>query len=230
MAVLSSVPRFMYPYSLELRSLRSLFSDFYVPFIGLCAVSACGTFTERTQRFVSVYYSFALKCVLDTRDSNAEIFLHEVRCFLFLIITNVQISFSRFRLKSILDLTVKGSFSLLVLIRASDSLPSGRSKGVFIFTLSSPDFCELLAQGYFSSLVLVTPFVLPPSVPLLPSPSPPGSRFRAGEDRGEGKGGGGVLGTLVLCLLWFVIPCTSLLLVFRLQSESVIFLTLFFRD
>ena len=47
-----------------------------------------------------------------------------------------------FRLKSILDLTVKGSFSLLVLIRASDSLPSGRSKGVFIFTLSSPDFCE----------------------------------------------------------------------------------------
>ena len=76
------------------------------------------------------------------------------------------------------------------MIRASDSLPSGRSKGVFIFTLSSPDFCELLAQGYFSSLVLVTPFVLPPSVPLLPSPSPPGSRFRAGEDRGEGKGGG----------------------------------------
>ena len=108
------------------------------------------------------------------------------------------------------------------MIRASDSLPSGRSKGVFIFTLSSPDFCELLAQGCFSSLVLVTPFVLPPSVPLLPGPSPPGSRFRAGEDRGEGKGGG-VLGTLVLCLLWFVIPCTSLLLVLLDFSQRVSF-------
>ena len=32
----------------ELRSSDRLFGEFYVPFLGLCAVGTCGTVTERT--------------------------------------------------------------------------------------------------------------------------------------------------------------------------------------